>query len=209
MPTTDTDICNLALLPLGASPLTDLDDDESDAATICRASYPPLRDSILSGYSWRFGIRRRSLTRDATTPYADGRWKYSFQLPPDRLSGGAFAAFRSNEEGARPFNDWEIIGDRLVSNEPEIWIEYPKQITEGDFPPYFINFIATALRALIAYGITDQQNAAEFWHGVAYGRDPDTTGGLELAAQLADAQQHPARSFDDAENYDLIAVRFG
>lgn len=208
MPTTDTELCNQALILLGETPLTSLSDDLSDPAKICRNAYPTLRDGVLSSYPWRFGLKRAELSRDATTPYAAGRWRYSFLLPPDRLSGGAFAAFRTGDFHSPPFAAWSIIGDRLVTDSDRIWIEYPVQIGEADFPPYFVAFLVDALCARIAFAITDQQNTADAWQKKAHGADPDATGGSELQAQLSDAQQFPAQTFQGEDVFDLIAARF-
>lgn len=208
MPVDDSELCSRSLVILGAQPLTSLADDLSDNATTCRTVYPGLRDMILSDYPWRCALRRKALTRDATSPFADGRWNYSFQLPSDRLSGGAFAAFRTGNLLSRPFNEWTIIGDRLVTDAETVWVEYPKQLTEPDFPAYLVSFLVAALCADIALAVTDQQNTADHWRKVAYGTDPDATGGLELRAQIADAQQHPAQAFESEETFDLIDARF-
>lgn len=209
-----TELCSRALVNLGAERLTSLDDDLSGNAAICRTTWPGLRDDILSTYPWRCALRRRHLTRDAATPYASGRYKFSYQLPPDRASGGAFAAFRNGAIGSRPFTDWTILGDRLVTVDADaIWIEYAKAIEEPEFPNYLVRFCVAALAAEIAYVVTDQQNTAAHWHRIAYGipldRDSATiVGGLELRAQLADAMQFPNVAFESDEDFDLIAARF-
>lgn len=215
MPVDDTALCSRSLILLGAEPLLSLGDDLNDNATTCRAIYPGLRDEALSTYPWRFAMRRKQLTRDATSPFADGKWNYSFQLPADRLLGGAFAGFRSGDLLTRSFNEWTILGDRLVTDAESVWVEYSRSdVSEAEFPPYFVSFLVAALAAHIAFAVTDQQNTAAHWWRVAYGEPLDkdsiaVAGGRELSAQISDAQQHPAPAFESEDTFDLIEARFG
>ena len=203
---TDASICSQALIMLGEQPIASLTTSEGHEPTlICAAVYPSQRDFYLSTYPWRFAMARAQLTRDTIEPFGGG-WRYSFQLPPDRASWGGRAAYTGPHENAAPYRHWQIFGDRLLSDTPDIWLEYSRAVHETLFPSYFAHFLAHAVAAAIAYPITDQQNTALHLHRVAFGGDPGEIGGLLLQATIADSQTHPNTGFyyDD----DLITARY-
>ncbi len=203
MATTEIDICSRALMLLGADPISSLL-DETDNARLLASVYPALRRSYLSKYPWRFVMGRAELTRETAAP-AGGGWEYSFILPPDRLTSGAFAAFSSDGSFASPFADWQIVGNRLHGNVERVWVEYSRNLGESVFPEYFIEFLVAALCASVAFSVTDQQNSVAHWDRLAFGTDG--AGGLLLEAQIADSQQHPSAQVRG--DYDLIIARFG
>jgi hypothetical protein len=203
---TDAGICSQALIMLGEQPIASLITSEGHEPTlICAATYPQIRDFYLATYPWRFALKRAQLTRDAAEPTGGG-WLYSFQLPPDRAMWGGRQAFQSSGENEPPIRDWTILGNRLLANVSDVWLEYTWNVTEAGFPVYFAHFLAHALAASIAFAVTDQQNTAVYYQRVALGNDPSEAGGLLQQALIADAQAHPSTGFfhDD----DLVVARF-
>lgn len=199
----DIDLCNQALDFLGAEAIHSFT-DEDDNARRCGRVYPALRKSYLSKYPWRFALKRVELSREASAP-AGGGWEYSFVLPPDRASHGAFGAFQSGGSYEPAFADWQILGNRLLANVERVWVEYAYRVGEAEFPEYFSEFLAAALCSRLAFAVTDQQNTAMHWERVAFGQDG--ASGLYLEAQIADSQQHPTPMLRG--DYDLIVARFG
>ena len=82
MATNAVDICNSALIKLGAGRITSLSDD-SKAGKLCNEQYDKIRKQLLRSHPWNFAIRRKALTKTANTP----AYKYSseFLLPTDCL----------------------------------------------------------------------------------------------------------------------------
>lgn len=62
-----TDICNAALVKLGASTITSLD-DPSDRARSAKATYFINRDSLLRQFPWNFARKQMALNTLATAP---------------------------------------------------------------------------------------------------------------------------------------------
>lgn len=73
-------ICNAALYAIGATPIDNFD-ESTDAARICKARWPKIRDAVLRAHKWNCATRRAELARLAAAP-AFG-WSYQYQLPVD------------------------------------------------------------------------------------------------------------------------------
>ena len=74
------DICNNALVDLGASSIVSLTED-SKAARLCNQRYDSIRDTVFRFHPWNCLINRASLAADAVAP----AFEYAFQytLPTD------------------------------------------------------------------------------------------------------------------------------
>ena len=64
---TQVTISNTALRMLGANAITSFTDG-SDAAAICSALYPNIKDQSLGMYPWSFAKKKVTLSRSATAP---------------------------------------------------------------------------------------------------------------------------------------------
>jgi hypothetical protein len=118
---TGVSICSDALILLGAKPISSFNDG-TDEANSCDRLYPDVRDMMLMMYPWSFAYKKVQLAKLITTPNSE--WTYEYQLPGDRL-GNPRAVFRTNQINERPTKSWEIIGDKLMTNEEEIFVDYP------------------------------------------------------------------------------------
>ena len=78
-----TDICNSALLRVGASTITDIADDSPEARA-CSIQYDSNRRSELRRHPWNFAITRVVLAPDSSAP-VDKNYTYQFTLPSDCL----------------------------------------------------------------------------------------------------------------------------
>lgn len=203
MANTDLTICNAAVIPLGERPFSAF--NETSAGRICENAYSLLRDSILGTDSWNFCKAKKELTRDSAAPPA--HWNYSFQLPPDRLSR-PFKLYPSGDVGAPVLDQFRLFGNRVYANETRVWCDYSQIKDEAEWPAYFVRFMILAVRAEVAYAITDQQNVADHWHQIAYGTPQEEgRGGAFNAALTTDAQSEPNGGIEETE-YDLIAARY-
>lgn len=82
MATSETDICNLALVALGESTITALTDDE-EKAEACNVLWSNVRDAVLAEHPWNGCCKRVALSQLNGTP-AFG-FTYQFSVPPDCL----------------------------------------------------------------------------------------------------------------------------
>ena len=199
---TKLSICSDALIMLGASPLSSFSDG-TDAAQICDRLYDDLKDSLIASYPWSWSFKKVQLAQLAETPINE--WKYYYQLPGDRLSG-VRAVFNSSASGMRPIQrGWEILQDRLMTSEDQIWIDYQYSPTEALLPTYFVLLLKYAMAADIAETVTDQITKADYFERKAFGSPGENRrGGQMRVAMNIDGAN---KSVERIEDYSLIAVR--
>jgi hypothetical protein len=195
-------ICSDALLILGAKPISSFSEG-TDAANICDRLYPNIRDATIQQYPWAFSFKKVSLSQIITAPVNE--WRYAYQLPADRI-GPPRAAFTSTSVGERPFTEWEIYEDKLLTNSPTIVIDYQFSVPENKMPVYFVQLLKYMMAWHLAEPLTDQVSKAQYWQVVAVGTPGDNgRGGYFRTAANIDGQGTPPQSIED---YSLIAVRY-
>lgn len=199
---TKLSICSDALIMLGASPLSSFSEG-TDAAQICDRLYDDLKDSLIASYPWSWSFKKVQLAQLSETPVNE--WKYYYQLPGDRLSG-VRAVFNSNASGMRPIQrGWEVLQDRLMTSEDQIWIDYQYSPTEALLPTYFVLLLKYAMAADIAETVTDQITKADYFERKAFGSPGENRrGGQMRVAMNIDGAN---KSVERIEDYSLIAVR--
>ena len=180
----DVQICNIALVGLGAAPIASFD-EKNDRARICARLYPFIRDGILSQDPWRFQMAKANLTRSAEVPAND--WKYYYQLPPDRMGSGPLAVYDTTQVTADPVTEFEIFGNKLAASYEIVLIDYAikREDPEQHFPNWFEMMLAACVKAHIAFAITHQQNVADEARQVAYGTPADGGRGGMMGDALA------------------------
>ena len=200
---TDIDICSNALLLLGARPIQSFDDG-TDASTLCANLYPSTKESILSRHDWRFTITKRRLALTTNSPVS--LWDYEFQLPSNGLTDGVIKAFNDNSAGAPVYKNFEIQGDKLLTDVNEIWIDYQTTSDESAWPPYFVELMEYAISAKLAYPITDQANLAQEMKQIAFGTAAEVmNGGLFALAKTRNSRETPPQRLED---FTLVNARF-
>lgn len=195
-------ICADALILLGAKPISSFTDgtDESNA---CDRLYPDVRDSTLMLYPWSFAYKKTSIAKLITTPASE--WEYEYQMPGDRL-GNPRAVFRSSSQNERPIKEWEIISDKLMTNEETIFIDYPFQTPEFAMPQYFIQLLKYMMAWHLAYPITEQTDKTQYWQSVALGSPAENgRGGYFRQSMSMDSQGQPPQVIED---YALFTARY-
>jgi hypothetical protein len=151
MATSDVDICNAALIKLGADTINALNENNVRARTMS-ARYADVRDAELRRRRWKFSIKRASLAALSAAPAAD--YDRQFQLPVDYLrliEGGDIAEtadlsdFRSGAGAAL----YSIEGKKLLTNlSAPLNIRYIAKITDVSL---FDSAFGEALASRLAY----------------------------------------------------------
>jgi hypothetical protein len=199
---TGVSICSDALILLGAKPISSFNDG-TDEANSCDRLYPDIRDVTLMMYPWSFSYKKVRLARLVTSPVSE--WKYEYQLPGDRL-GNPRALFRSNKPGERPIKEWEIIADKVMTNEEDVYVDYPYQTPEFAMPQYFVQLLKYMMAWHLAYPITEQTEKTAYWQGVAVGGPGENgRGGYFRQAMVMDSQGQPPQVIED---YSLYSIRY-
>jgi hypothetical protein len=203
MAVTDVSLCSRALVGLGAGSISSFD-EETDRATICRETYPGLKAALLSKYAWRFLMTKKALTRDAVAPI--GEWAYSYIVPGEALSGAAHAVFYDASHPLAAAR-YELFGRRIYTDEAVVFIDFVENKPEGAWPAYFQQLMVYAIRAEIAFAVTDQQGVADHWSEKAYGTPQEAgLGGAFGDAMTLDAQ---GSANIGLRNDALVDARFG
>lgn len=160
MATSSVEICNSALIKLGARRINALSDD-TKAAKLCNEQYDKLRKEVLRSHPWNFAVARKSLAKTANSP----AFKYDneFALPSDTL--------RVLETNLLLDEEWEIevnpsSGAKvLVTNSDSVKIKYIKNVTDTTiFAPDFEEALALRIAADIAYSITQSRTFMNDMH---------------------------------------------
>ena len=198
---TGVSICSDALLLIGAKAISSFNDG-TDESSVCDRLYPDIRDSTLVMYPWTFGMKKVQLAQLITTPTTV--WRYEYQLPGDKLANPR-AVYNSANSGSPVQKDWEIQGDKLLTNLTSVYIDYQFSVPEYAMPQYFVQLLKYMVAWHIAETITEQQDKSARWQRVATG-DPSENGrgGYMRQAMQIDGQNNPVRIIED---YSLIAVR--
>jgi hypothetical protein len=118
---TKIDLCSMALLKLGESPIQSLLDD-SAAAQLSRTLFDPVVDALMALHPWRFATQQLKLVKNT-----DG----DFLIPTDVLR-----VLKS---------DGRIIGDKIVSDSDTTNIIAITKTAPEKFPSYFVSLVATRL----------------------------------------------------------------
>lgn len=198
---TDLKVCSDALLLLGASPISSFNEG-TDGANICDRIYPDLKKSTLQSYPWSFSFKKVQLARTINTPV--NQYKYEYQLPSDRL-GTIRRAYNSTAIGSGIFTDWVIQGDKLLTNQETVVVDYQFLPTEAEMPAYFIQLLKYMMAWHLADPITDQITKTQQWQLTAVGSPSENgRGGYFRTATVIDGQGNTTIAFED---FTLIEVR--
>lgn len=195
-------VCSDALMLLGAAPISSFNEG-TDEANVCDRLYSDVKNTTLQMYPWSFSFKKVQLARTVDTPVNE--WAYEYQLPSDRI-GPPRAAFNSAQIGARPFTQWEIYGDKLLTDATTVVIDYQYSIAEDSMPVWFIQLMKYQMAWHLAEPITDQVAKTDYWKTVAMGSPGENNrGGFMRTAMNIDGQGNTPQQIED---YSLIAVRY-
>lgn len=149
----ETDICNQALLKVGAKPPIGTLGEDSENARLCNTFYASVRDAVLRSHPWNCAIHRTTITAIVATPDSD--WDHQYQLPANPyclrvLQVGSFV-----DQPTR----WTIEGRRILTNENSPPIVYIKRITDtNEFDSLLLDALVLKLAIKIAMPLTKKDN---------------------------------------------------
>ena len=204
MALTDIQICANALIRLGAQPIQSFDEG-TDLATVCATIYPSKAQYILSLYPWRFTMNFAQLSRLTVAPSA--QYTYQYALPADRVQGGFPVVFNSSDVNACPIKDYTIIGNRLMTDYDEIWVQYQYQADESLWPFYFTELMINVMKHELCIIVTEDKSLYAEIHSEVFGTPVEQgQGGLLAQAMFLDSRDNPTLAIND---FTLINARFG
>jgi hypothetical protein len=195
-------ICSDALLMLGAKPISSFDEG-TDEASVANRLYPDIKDQALLMYPWSFSYKKTSIARLITTPINE--YRYEYQLPGDRLTSPR-AIYDTSATNIPPRKEYRIIGDKLLTDYEQVYIDYQYSVPEFEMPSYFVQLLKYMMTWHLALPITDQTDKSQYWQSVATGSPAENgRGGYLRQAMNIDGAGNPTNAIND---FSLISVRY-
>lgn len=190
MPYASVDVCNAALLRLGASPITNFTEG-SATADACARLYPLTRDALLTLQPWPWATLRQSLSRLALTPPSD--WLYYYALPTDpaclRVLDLALADYATeyHRELAleRQADGTTRTYDVIATDATSVVVRYIGAVSEAHFPALFAEVLSLRLAVTLCGTVTGK---ASLQKELAV----ELAGLLTKLAQVAGGEDSPA-----------------
>lgn len=168
------DICNQALLRIGAAEIASLT-EQAQEAMYCSRFYGLVRQASLRQFPWNFAAVVEELAQLAEDP---GDWEYAYQLP-----AGCLRVLGLVE--AVPF---EVRGRRVVTDSETCTLRYTSDIEDvNQWDPLFADAVAYRLAAELAMPITGKPALAQ-----AMGQQADQAF---ARARQADCQEQQSAGF--------------
>jgi len=151
----EVDICNKALLSLGANQIISLDDDSTEAI-LCKQLYADLRDAVLQAHDWSFAIERVNLPKGGTDPTF--RYANAYPLPARVLHVLEVNKIARDD----PTRDWQVENDMIVTNDNNCAAMLLRQVTDtSKFSPLFIQALQARLASDMAIPLTSNGKLEE------------------------------------------------
>lgn len=177
MAISDLSICNNALLLVGANEITSFNDNTNEAY-MCNRLYAITRDALLEEGNWTF---LRTQVRLARTDSSHTEYAYEYQIP-----GNVLRIFK--KDTAR--NDYEIYGDKLLSNDSDVYIYASVDPGEHAYPATFVRALEYKMAAVLAAALEHDESMAQLFENLH-------TQALRKARRV-DGQQQPNKSLSGA-----------
>jgi hypothetical protein len=181
MPLSPAELCSRALLKIGASTITSLDEGTTEAQVAAHL-YPITRDALLAAHPWNFAIAYAELQAADEPPVAD--YSCAFVLPADCLrvlSAGALSRGSGLE--------YRICGRQLLTDAERVTLTYVQRAAEETFPPFFVMALIAQLAAEFCIPLTDSTSR---WEGLRSAAE-----GEFRRAKMIDSQEETPQRITD------------
>lgn len=186
----ETDICNLALLHIGARVIANLD-EASEEARKCKTLYYHQRDHVLESHPWGFAGKYVTL---ALVSGGDPQgFEYAYQIPSDCLS---VREIYQESYTTGPI-DFVVVGSEIWTNQEDAVLFYTMKMTDtGVFSALFVTTLSYKLASELVMPLRVDTNLRKEMLA-AY------IGWLSYAATQDARQEHDTREKTD----DFLAAR--
>lgn len=146
------EIISNAMILIGANAISDL--SEGTEGLVASSLYENTYKGLLASHSWRFATKKAQLARLTTPPLNE--FSYQYQLPSDTIT-----VLKVQDS-----TDYEIYGDKLYSDQAEIYIDYRYRVDETLLPAHYLLTLQFLLAAQFAIPITDNSQRAQVYQGL-------------------------------------------
>ena len=144
------EIISNAMVLIGANPISNL--DEGTEGRVAEALYENTYRGLIANHSWRFATKKARLARISEPPLNE--FRYQYQLPSDLVT-----VFKVQDQTI-----YEIYGDKIYSDQEEVYIDYRYRVPETLLPDYYVLTLQFLLAAQFAIPITDNSQRAQVYN---------------------------------------------
>jgi hypothetical protein len=149
----EVDLCNSALIHLGAGLITSLTDN-SDEARACNQFFDGARDAVLTQSHWNFATTQAELSKLSGTPLYKYGFKYLLPVDPYCLKV-------LNIENPEEDTLWMVKGREIHTDRDGLKIDYIYRNTDvSQWTPLFVIALEYFLAHRMAYAITGSRAVA-------------------------------------------------
>lgn len=185
-------ISNQALVKCGASTISAFTDG-SNEANVCSTMYSNVKKGLMYYTFWNFAITKVAVNLTTETP-TDLSYTKTHSLPGDVIRIKGFF-----DSQGYAITDYSVEGAKVYSNTDPLNIIYVKDLTEDNFPVFFIEALIAKMAVEINEAITGV--------GTLTGRLAEDFQAKLRAARIADGQENPPRNIVPAGQ--LIEAHIG
>jgi hypothetical protein len=158
----EVDICNSALVKLGAEQIASLN-DLSHRAILCKNQYDVTRQKLLRSHKWNFAISRVKITQelDGLGDPIEPAFGFTsqFLLPLDFLR--ILEVFPNNNLGTVSKEPWKVEGERILTDADSVSVIYIADITDvNQFDVTFREALAFKIAEELSYPLIQDKNVA-------------------------------------------------
>lgn len=120
---TALDICNVALARVGATRISNFENESTREAEVARDLYDEARKALLNAHTWNFAIKRAQLEASDTEP--DSGYDYAYPLPDDFIRMIAVHPSDADTGIVEYRLEFQESDDRvLLTNSNQVYIRY-------------------------------------------------------------------------------------
>jgi signal transduction histidine kinase len=149
------DICNQALIRVGADTIISLGDGTQEAK-LCNLWFNTVVEETIAEGMWSSAIFRIALNRTTNVPAFEYDFEYQLPTNPKVIN---VLEINENRAGDKKY---AIEGDKLLSNESVVKIKYLGRVDNTElFGPYLTRAIVTRLASELAFPLTSNRALAE------------------------------------------------
>ena len=188
MPLTDIELCSMALVKLGASPIASFDENSAEA-DIAYKLYDATLKGLIVSHPWGFSLAQVTLVQDTDPPECG--FAFAFSLPDDVLR-----TISAGSGGRGRGLIYRIVGNRLLADSGAVDLTYQRLVDPSLFPPHFVQAFVSRFAAELCNPITESTSRTQSLFSLA---------AAELKhAKLIDSQQTSPSAVED---FTLVSVR--
>ena len=123
---TKTDLCNMALISLRGKRLSNIDQDSTIEAEVCRVYYDQVLQGLFEAFDWPFATTEDALGKVSDNPTDE--WAYAYGYP---VHGARLIKITSSSDAVIRYSvNYSRQGRLIYTNEEAAKIVYVKKVEE-------------------------------------------------------------------------------